>query len=62
MQCALRGAVRAGGEVTQNSARACAVRAQALEVTRARTVAVCCARHPRRPWRGSGAHGRDRGG
>eukprot|EP00965_Chrysotila_dentata_P013897 461067-Pleurochrysis_carterae.AAC.1 len=24
MQCALRGAVRAGGEVTQNSARVCA--------------------------------------
>eukprot|EP00965_Chrysotila_dentata_P010090 328606-Pleurochrysis_carterae.AAC.1 len=26
MQCALRGAVRAGGEVTQNSAMACAPR------------------------------------
>eukprot|EP00965_Chrysotila_dentata_P154204 5096418-Pleurochrysis_carterae.AAC.1 len=39
MQSVLRGAVRAGGEVTQSSARACAVRAQAPEVTRARTVA-----------------------
>eukprot|EP00965_Chrysotila_dentata_P009117 297004-Pleurochrysis_carterae.AAC.1 len=62
MQCALRGAVRAGGEVTQISARACAARAQATELAKARTVAVCCARHTRRPWRGSGAHGRDRGG
>eukprot|EP00965_Chrysotila_dentata_P088864 2933712-Pleurochrysis_carterae.AAC.3 len=62
MQCALRGAVRAGGEATQNSAGACAVQAQAPEVTRSRTVAVCCARHTGRPWRGSGVHGRDRGG
>eukprot|EP00965_Chrysotila_dentata_P094827 3136271-Pleurochrysis_carterae.AAC.4 len=27
-------------------------------MTRARTVAVCCACHKRRPWRGSGVHGR----
>eukprot|EP00965_Chrysotila_dentata_P179343 5922128-Pleurochrysis_carterae.AAC.1 len=36
--------------------------AQAPEVTRARTVAVCCARHTRPPWRGSGVHGRGGGG
>eukprot|EP00965_Chrysotila_dentata_P129092 4267453-Pleurochrysis_carterae.AAC.1 len=47
-----------GRSAHANSAKARAVQAPAPLAAGGWTTALCCARHTRRPWHGSGVHGR----